>query len=373
MEIPIDKFIDEIRATGGQVYSTAQTKGSETSLNALKIDPLTNRQLTSHNDTIAFNTEINNTVRIIPEALFTGRNIRVFAGGLPSVNGYFTGRTMRTKKFGGKFEKNISALQQINHNPEKAPPLLIGPIEEFNYSHWMLEGLPKLEVYKAAFGTFPEIVHVCGKRMPFHEQSIKLANEITEIQYIKKFPTDISHLAFTTSIARSVSEISPTTFRFYKNIRNGLSSINPPSRIYISRRNAKYRKVLNEDEILPILDRHGFETILPESLTVEAQAKIFKNAEAIISPHGAGLTNLVFSDRPKVVFEIFSSGFKDHSVYAHITRHLNASYLAMFCRPQVIATKSDHDPEGWDGHRSFNIDPIAFEKSVKHIVSTYLN
>lgn len=72
-------------------------------------------------------------------------------------------------------------------------------------------------------------------------------------------------------------------------------------RLYISRAKAKTRRVLNEQELLPLLERYGFEVVRAEELTYQQQVRLFFEAELVIAPHGAGLTNLLFSEQCQVL------------------------------------------------------------------------
>ncbi|MBB6610433.1 glycosyltransferase family 61 protein [Pontibacter sp. Tf4] len=72
-------------------------------------------------------------------------------------------------------------------------------------------------------------------------------------------------------------------------------------RIYISRSKAKTRRVLNEPELLPLLSNYGFEIVRAEELSYQEQVQLFYNTEAVIAPHGAGLTNLLFAENCKVL------------------------------------------------------------------------
>jgi capsular polysaccharide biosynthesis protein len=78
----------------------------------------------------------------------------------------------------------------------------------------------------------------------------------------------------------------------------------PNKRIYISRAKASNRHIGNEEELLIILKKHDFETVFLEGLSVRRQAELFQNAEAIIAPHGAGLTNLIFCKDSILLLEI---------------------------------------------------------------------
>lgn len=77
-------------------------------------------------------------------------------------------------------------------------------------------------------------------------------------------------------------------------------------RIYISRAKAKLRQVVNEKEVMEFLSQYGFESVVLESLPVVKQASLMSEAEAVISPHGAGLTNAIFCSPGTKLIEIFS-------------------------------------------------------------------
>jgi capsular polysaccharide biosynthesis protein len=81
----------------------------------------------------------------------------------------------------------------------------------------------------------------------------------------------------------------------------GVQQTDQKRRLYISRAKAKTRRVLNEQELLPLLERYGFEVVLAEELTYQQQVQLFYEAEVVVAPHGAGLTNLLFSEQCQVL------------------------------------------------------------------------
>jgi hypothetical protein len=74
----------------------------------------------------------------------------------------------------------------------------------------------------------------------------------------------------------------------------------PRGRYYISRDRAKHRRVLNETETTALLAEFGFEKVFMEDFTFAQQAALFRNSEAIISPHGAALGGIVYGENLKV-------------------------------------------------------------------------
>jgi Capsular polysaccharide biosynthesis protein len=61
------------------------------------------------------------------------------------------------------------------------------------------------------------------------------------------------------------------------------------------------RQIVNESEVLQAVQRFGFVTYALEELPLSAQIELFFDAEAVVAPHGAGLTNLLFADHVAVI------------------------------------------------------------------------
>ena len=85
----------------------------------------------------------------------------------------------------------------------------------------------------------------------------------------------------------------------------GSMSEESPIRLYVSRAKAPRRRVANESELMPILEDHGFKTIYLKRPDLAEQISLFARAEAVIAPHGAGLTNLLFVPQGCKVIELF--------------------------------------------------------------------
>lgn len=74
--------------------------------------------------------------------------------------------------------------------------------------------------------------------------------------------------------------------------------------IYISRDRARGRRITNAKEVEVLLQDFGFETYYLEHLSLAEQVHLFANAKAVVSPHGAGLTNVMFAPPGTCVLEI---------------------------------------------------------------------
>ncbi len=75
-------------------------------------------------------------------------------------------------------------------------------------------------------------------------------------------------------------------------------------KIYVTREDSAYRKIVNEADILPILRSKGYKVINPQLYKIEEQIRIFSQADKIISPHGSNLSNIIFCKPGTQIYEV---------------------------------------------------------------------
>ncbi len=73
------------------------------------------------------------------------------------------------------------------------------------------------------------------------------------------------------------------------------------TRIYVSRNKTRRRRVLNEDDVVALMKKYKIQIIYPEDFSFKEQIQLFHSAELIISVHGAGFTNMIFSEHATIV------------------------------------------------------------------------
>ena len=84
---------------------------------------------------------------------------------------------------------------------------------------------------------------------------------------------------------------------FYNKIKKNM-------RIYITRKNAHYRKIINESDIIDELKLKNFKIIDLDNMSIDNQIDIFSSSEIIVSPASSGLANIVFCKAGTKVYEI---------------------------------------------------------------------
>ncbi len=96
-----------------------------------------------------------------------------------------------------------------------------------------------------------------------------------------------------------------------KNFLNPKTNAELSKKIYVTREDSNYRKIINEGDVVTLLIQKGYRVINPQLYEIEEQIEIFSNAEKIIAPHGSNLANIIFCKPGTEIFEI-SPSFNDN-------------------------------------------------------------
>lgn len=107
----------------------------------------------------------------------------------------------------------------------------------------------------------------------------------------------------------------------------------PFKKIFVSRRLADHRRILNEEEVSSFLGTRGFVTVEAEKLTIREQIELFSEAKTIVAPHGAGLTNMVYSEKPKII-ELFAEDAFDRGYFVTLANVLDGKHTPLVFKAQ---------------------------------------
>lgn len=91
-------------------------------------------------------------------------------------------------------------------------------------------------------------------------------------------------------------------------------------KIFISRRNNKTKRLVNEDKIAQLFSEYGFDIIYPEEISLEEQIKIYMHTKYFACTTGAALTNIIYAPSSAHVICIIPReyGFCLYSTIAHL-------------------------------------------------------
>ena len=83
-----------------------------------------------------------------------------------------------------------------------------------------------------------------------------------------------------------------------------------PRRLYLSRGRTPYTRIYRQEpELWPWLEQRGFVMLDPGTLSVQEQIDVFHNAELVVAPHGAALTNITFCRPGTRELELFAGSY----------------------------------------------------------------
>lgn len=199
------------------------------------------------------------------------------------------------------------------------------------YYHWIIDILPRLSLIEK-FSTLGNTKLIVPSSLnSFQKESLLLTGvSPTRIQEFDGNYWQVEKLYFPSLLSEcgnpSPSIVSWLREKFLCNCDDSSAR----KKIYISRSDTNIRRILNEDEIASFLSKEGFEIICPGSLSFEKQVEIFKNANVIVAPHGAGLTNIVFSPRGSWIIELFPEDYINGCYWA-LANVCKQNYSFMIC------------------------------------------
>ena len=188
-----------------------------------------------------------------------------------------------------------------------------------NYAHWLLDTIPRLLALIETGENLNEFDH-------FVFLSMKYNFHIKSMEEFGISPQRIINLEDQSENSIDLGGIFKTDkFTFVSDPRQHLvpcaniagmmrsffvqsRGIRPTKRkIFISRSKAPKRRILNEDELVGFLESLGYERVWLEDFSIRETASIMAEAKAVIGPHGAGMTNLIFASPGTKALELFSS------------------------------------------------------------------
>jgi capsular polysaccharide biosynthesis protein len=177
----------------------------------------------------------------------------------------------------------------------------------WNHYHWLLDGIGRLAAVDAATMAQVDGILVPEGLGPVAEEALALSG-ITRWREVRTVGPQqtlaVDRLLVPWRMADGFWP-HPDLQRFLDGLVPEMP-YNPdfPARIWIDRRGATNRPLANEAELIGFLEGAGVVPVQLETMTLVEQAGLFRQAELVVAPHGAGLANLVFGRAPCAVIEL---------------------------------------------------------------------
>ncbi|KRT78940.1 hypothetical protein AMK59_6657, partial [Oryctes borbonicus] len=118
-------------------------------------------------------------------------------------------------------------------------------------------------------------------------------------------------------------------------------------RITLLSRDTKYRKILNEDELLEALKGEKYSVrrvIYNKEISFRKQLEITRNTDMLIGIHGAGLTHLMFLPDWAAVFELYNC--EDPNCYKDLARLRGLKYTTWEVQSKLFQQDQGQHPDG---------------------------
>lgn len=258
---------------------------------------------------------------------------------------------------------------------EKA--IKIGGMYGFNYYHFMFQLLPRMLETSDIDSSAPLLIDYSARDIPSMRQLVEwFNNEGREVIYMEY---DVAYTAAELYIITSpnfcVPHFKPIRYSFDKVAAYSKSCLDrmrentfpykkdvcTSKKIFICRNQCSKRRSYNEQELVDIAVELGFTPVAPEKYSMAEQMAIFNEAEIIIAPSGAALTNLLFVNPQCTLILLVSRRGLSTATFGSLINMYGASFVEI---ADGVADNAKYEEQ-----KNFHIDKIEFLKVIKSIVS----
>lgn len=229
-----------------------------------------------------------------------------------------------------------------------------------NYFHWITDVLPRLKLIQSATSCKTLLLPKNFLSSDFVKSSLRLFDiqKLIEVSNDQLFRCTNLFVVDTQIVTGNYDE------KLIKSIRDifvsAYSTCNSEidyERIYISRSKASRRKILNEYEIIPVLDKYGFHIVYMEEYSFEEQMRLTIPVKYMISNHGAGMTNMISMQTGGSVFELRRDDDMQNNCYFSLSSALSLNYFYQLCPPEPVLNIGNST--------NIVVSPELFEKNIQ--------
>ena len=235
---------------------------------------------------------------------------------------------------------------------------LLGAIGHDNFYHWMFDVLPRIGLVEAAaLGPIDRWIVAETRLQVARELLVRCGIDPTRLVPVGKGGHLECEELVVTSAPGAICQPTPRSAAFLRGALAGAGGATAGRRIYVARRGR--RKVSNEVELVPVLERAGIEVVAMEGLSLEAQIAAFRGASLVVAPHGAALAHLVHAAPGATLVELIPRGYLNQSFYA----------LAGACGMRYHALLGEPTPSSSGGPtvRDFTIEAQRLDRALRAV------
>lgn len=239
----------------------------------------------------------------------------------------------------------------------------------FSYYFWLTECLPRLLMVQDQLDDLILIYPEGWKKINYVNETLDLFPQLQRIE----IPNDY-HLFVKKLVMPEVKPWSPMVIpeqvfqiREFLFSKFNISSSEKERRIYISRSDAKYKKLVNENEVVNLIEKYNFETVTMSDLSFKNQIRLMHETKYVMSITGASMANLLFLPEGATLIDLTNKMYLTDRKYKFhfkkIMDILNGNYLVQFCEPKV-------DPNLPDiAMYDINVDILELEQNLNSFIN----
>ena len=274
-------------------------------------------------------------------------------------------------QYGGVLDEGHSIFKQVKLSRVRkisGKVAVVAAAGSQNYHHWLYDTLPRLGLLQKA-GLIRDIDHfIIGySGLKFQKDSL----EVLGIPVEKIIPSN-DHWSFhiqaeeliVTSLPARLGTISEWTVEFLRNSFLADGKVSSGPRLYLSRRKAPSRNLVNEAEVLGILEKLDFRPFYAEDHSIRETARAFASADAIAGVHGSGFANVAFCSPGTRVVDILAPKHLD-PYYWILSNLTGAVYGYIFGEGERLPEETDLVRNKID--EDIHVNTIQFENLLKKL------
>jgi len=209
-----------------------------------------------------------------------------------------------SNNFTENFKKNITDLKKFNN------VYLLGSSPGDNYFSNLIYFLPRL-----FFNNQDKI------KLAIHRNlSNKFRNFINEI--CSNLNRKITFTFLDDKFYKFNDSYAPQFFKMEESIKilkfflnSYRDEVAEKTKLYITRQNSNYRKILNESDVIELFKQNNFQIVNPYNYEIKEQINLFSKADIVVSPTGSNLANIIFCRKGAKIYEIapdFNHSYEDN-------------------------------------------------------------
>ncbi|NCD35060.1 MAG: glycosyltransferase family 61 protein [Spartobacteria bacterium] len=215
------------------------------------------------------------------------------------------------------------------------------------YYHWLLEVLPNILYALELFPCVKIIVGENAQSFVMEGLELVLGVAVCEQKVLRcseRFPLLVEQVVLTSLDDWSGyirTEDVTRVRRAFSHVTDQQNTASTGTHIYVSRSQSYRRSLPNEKQLEQLLQNAGFDIIQPEKMSLKDQIAAFSHAEIIVSPHGAGLSNMIWRTGVCSIVEVFTPAWLN-DCYARLAVQLGFSYRYIFLEDGMSVTELAH-------------------------------